>query len=232
MRKVIVSGTMAVLIGLLLAVPLSAQMAGTPSNKAATQLQDIRMLVLVDRMNLSPEQMQQLHTALTNIIDQANGLKDLAASVRQDLINFHGTKDQLNALLDQYREKMHAAMIDLHEKVKATLDSLKTTLTIEQGELLREALMPQTPRMGITNGKPGWMGRSQNAPVKPGFRNQRPMEQPRHVPWGNGEKQFRMMPPQARTTGGHPLLNQGRELLQRIQKLDKILELKLNAQAS
>ena len=231
MRKVIVSGTMAVLIGLLLAVPLSAQMAGAPVDKPATQLQDMRMLVLVDRMNLSPEQMQQLHTALTNIVDQASGLKNLAASFRQDLINFHGTNDQLNALVDQYREKMHTAMTDLHEKFKTTLDSLKTTLTIEQGELLREALMPAAPRMGMMNGKPGWMGRPQNAPSKPGFRNQRPMEQPGRAPWGNRGEQFRMMRPQAKP-GGHPLLSQGRELLQRIQELNKILELKLNAQAS
>ena len=232
MRKVIVSGTMAVLIGLLLAVPLSAQTAGAPMSKAATQLQDMRMLVLVDRMNLSADQMQQLHTALTGIIDQAKSLKDLGASFRQDLINFHGTNDQLNALVDQYREKMHAAMADLHEKVKAALDSLKTSLTIEQGELLREALMPQAPRMGMMNGKPTWMGRSQNAPIKPGFRNQRPMEQPGRAPWGNRGEQFRMTRPPARATGGHPLLSQGRQLLQRIQELEKILELKLNAQAS
>lgn len=221
MKKVIVSGTMAMLIGLLLAVPLSAQTTGPMANKPVTQLQDIRMLVLVDRMNLSPDQMQTLHDALTTIIDQASDLQTPAASFQQDLINFHGTNDQLNALLDQYREKLHDATANMRDKAKTALDSLKTSLTIEQGELLRQALMPAAPRMGMNN-----------APVQPRSFGTRPMGRFGSSPWGEKGESLRPMRPQAGFVSAHPMLDRGKEFLMRANTLVKILELKLKALGS
>ncbi|HDJ29606.1 MAG TPA: hypothetical protein ENF29_00965, partial [Candidatus Acetothermia bacterium] len=66
MKKVIASTSLAVLIGLLVALPLSAQMAGgVRQDKPLGQpAEEIQLLILIDRMNLTTDQMQTLHDAL------------------------------------------------------------------------------------------------------------------------------------------------------------------------
>ncbi len=231
MKRVIVSGTLAMLIGLLIAVPLSAQATGPTMNKPLTQLQDIRMLVLVDRMNLSADQMKTLHTALTDVLNQAASLQTLATQFRQDLINFNGTNDQLNTLIEGYRTKLHDAMTALHDQAKTALDSVKSSLTIEQGELLREALMPQMGMMPGAAPRMGFMGMG-NAPAQPPHPfGQRPMgQQFGNRPWGNnGQSQMKPMRPGMGMSGDHPLLFKGEELFQRMRLLDQIIQLKLKA---
>ena len=230
MKKVLVSGTLAMLIGLLLAVPLSAQTTGPMANKPLAQLQDIRMLVLVDRMNLSVDQMKTLHTALTDVLKQATSLQTLATQFRQDLIDFNGTNDQLNTLIEGYRTKLHDATTALHDQAKTALDSLKTSLTIEQGELLREALMPQAPRMGMMPGAPGARMGTNSTPGQPHPFGQRPMGRFGNHPWGNsGQSQMKPMRPGMGTNTDHPLLFKGEELFQRMRLLDQIIQLKLKA---
>jgi len=225
MKKVIVSTSLAVLIGLLVALPLNAQMAGTGRDKVTNQTEDIGLLILVDRMNLSPEQMQKLHDALTTVLDQADALKTLASSFKQALISFHGDKDQLNALIESYQSKLHDALASLREKMQSEFNSLKGELTIEQGELLRKALIPATPRMGMMGERSGWMSRSPQLPPQQGFFGQRPMG-------GNSPREFQPMHPETGFAGAHPLLERGEELLTRVAKLAKVLELKLQAAAS
>ncbi len=233
MKKVIVSGTVAMLLGLLVALPLSAQMAGgMRGDKLANQSGDIGLLILIDRMNLSVDQMQTLHDALASVVDQASGLKDLAASFRQDLINFQGNEDMLDALIQGYQTKLRDAMESIREQAQEALDSLKDSLTIRQGELLRAALMPKAPGTMM----PGMMMDRQMES------NSSPWGGPRFGereggrfgtnPWADRGEGFRAMRPQAGFAGSHPALERGEELLARASKIVQILELKLQALGS
>lgn len=232
MKKVIVSGTVAMLLGLLVALPLSAQVAGEMrGGKLANQSEDIGLLILIDRMNLSVDQMQALHDALASVVDQASGLKDLAVSFRQDLINFQGDEDMLDALIRSHRTKLHDAMEGIREQAQEALDSLKDTLTIRQGELLREALMPMAPGMGMME-EGEWMRGSRELPPQQGSFRTRPMDRFWGSPWGEKGEGFRSMRPQAGFAGVHPMLARGEELLARANKIVQILELKLQALGS
>ena len=232
MKKAFISGTVAILLGLIVAMPLSAQAAGPMGrDRLADQAGDLNLIILIDQMNLSTDQMQALHDALARVVEQASGLKDIAASFRQDLIKFQGDEDALNALIQDYRAKIRAAMTNIREQAQEAMNSLKDSLTIKQGELLREALMSPTPRMGITP-ESGWMGKPQGLPPRPGFIGTRPMDRFGTPPWTERSEGFRPTQPQAGLVGEHPMLNRGQELLVRANKIVHILEMKLQAVGS
>ncbi len=232
MKKTVISGTVAMLLGLLVAMPLSAQAVGAMwGDKSTGQAGEIELLILIDRMNLSADQMQAVHDALARVVKQANGLKEIASSFRQDLLNFQGNEDELNALIQDYRAKLRDAMNSLHEQAQEALDSLKDSLTIRQGELLREALIAPAPRMGIMM-ENGWMGKPQGFLPRQGFIGARPMDRFGTSPWSERDEGFRPMQPQAGFAGGHPMLDRGGELLVRANKIVHILELKLQALGS
>ena len=238
MKKVIASTSLAVLIGLLVALPLSAQMAGgVRQDKPLGQpAEEIQLLILIDRMNLTTDQMQTLHDALKGVTDEASGLKDLYSSFRQDLIGFHGDEAQLDALIEGYRSKLHDAMEKIREQMKTAFDSLKDSLTIEQGELLRAALMPRAQGMMGPRMMPGMMnnGRMGSSPwgEERGFWRQQPMGRFGNNPWADKGEGFRPMRPGFAGADQHPLLDRGKELLTRANAIVKILELKLQAVGS
>jgi len=238
MKKVIASTSLAVLIGLLVALPLSAQMAGgmRQDKPLGQPAEDIQLLILIDRMNLSVDQMQALHDALKSVVDQASGLKDLAASFRQDLINFQGDEDMLDALVQGYRTKLRDAMEGIREQAQEALDSLKDTLTIRQGELLRAALMPEAQGMMGPRMMPGMMNNERMGSSPWGedreFGRQRPMSRFGTNPWADKGEGFRPMQPGFAGEDEHPLLDRGKELLSRANEIVQILELKLQALGS
>ncbi len=232
MKKTVISGTVALLLGLLVAMPLSAQATGPIwGDKLAGQAGDIDLIILIDRMNLSTDQMQALHDALARVVEQANGLKDITTSFRQDLIKFQGDENALNTLIQNYRTKIREAMNSVHEQAQKALDSLKDSLTIRQGELLREALMSPTPRMGIMS-ENGWMGKPQGFSPRQGFTGARPMDRFGTSPWSERNEGFRLMQPQTGFASERPMLAREGELIIRANKIIHILELKLQAVGS
>jgi hypothetical protein len=141
----------------------------TPSSTTTDTTVDLDLLVLVDRLELSPTQMRQGHDLLAGVLDVATSLQADRKSFAQELIRFNGIEKELDALVAGFDARATKKLASLRESANKALDELKDILTVRQGEILREGLGPSivsrgsllgAGRLGAEGGLRGMLGQT------------------------------------------------------------------------
>lgn len=135
MKKVNRIVSFVVILGLLAIVPASAQL-GTNQDTDASNL---GLLITINRLELTADQMQQIRDILAGVLDEVNSLKESRNAFEQEMLRFNGTGEELDALLEAFREEQAAQASALQEKAQGALEDLKEILTLKQGETLGSA---------------------------------------------------------------------------------------------
>ena len=162
MKKISKVLSMVLVVGLVAAIPASTQiMAG--SSIAAVSESDLPMLILVNRLELSEEQMTALNNILSDLVDEKQEGERLIAEFEEAMIRFNGTGEELDVMLGSFREDQQALAETLSESIETSLDEVRDLLSINQGIVLREQL-PQLLGLDTAQRAIGSNGQLQNAP--------------------------------------------------------------------
>lgn len=177
MKKIMVSISLALILGLLIVIPGSTQ---TSSEEVGlSDAMSLRLLITINRLELSPTQMQEIHDILAGIT--ADALKTDREAFAQKMLLFNGSGEKLEAMIEAYKDQMRDKAASLRETAQGALDEIKGTLTVKQGEILRESFMPMPDRM--------WVGKADLT----GMRDRARTQGEQFTPQGRGRmgQQFR-----------------------------------------
>jgi hypothetical protein len=131
-------GSLVVLVGLLAAIPASTQVLfGSTDNAEGSNLP---LLILVNRMELTAEQMVEIHGLLEGLLEEREALEVRRAELEEDMVSFTGTAAELDEILEAFRAESAGQAESARERVGEVIDQIKGVLTLKQGELLAEAL--------------------------------------------------------------------------------------------
>lgn len=131
--------SMVLVVGLIAAIPASTQILGGSSITAVGE-SDLPMLILVNRLELSEEQMNALNDILSDLVDEKEEMSGLAAEFEEAMIEFNGTEEELDEMLTAFREEQQALAEALSESIEVSLDNVRDLLSINQGLVLQEEL--------------------------------------------------------------------------------------------
>lgn len=132
MKKVKRTVSLIVLLGLFTALVTSGQM-GTQATEDDLNLQ---LLITVNRMELSRDQMEALHGILAGVLEEVNSLEIDREVFEQEMLAFTGTGEELDELLETHRETMEDKATSRQQTLQAALDEIQGLLTMEQGKIL------------------------------------------------------------------------------------------------
>jgi len=141
MKKVRLTLSLALIAGLLAIIPASAQIE-TSSEGSRNGTENLPLLITINRMELTPTQMQEIRDILSGALGTADMFKADRDAFTQEMLEFNGSADELDALLATFQEQVKEKATSLRESTQGVLDEIKGILTIKQGEILRESLMP------------------------------------------------------------------------------------------
>lgn len=141
MKKVRLTLSLALIAGLLAIIPASAQIEAS-SEGSRNGTENLALLITINRMELTPTQMQEIRDILAGVLSEADTLEADRDAFTQQMLEFNGSADELDALLATFREQVKGKATSLQETAQGVLDEIKEILTIKQGEILREGLMP------------------------------------------------------------------------------------------
>lgn len=120
------------------AIPASTQSLRLGRASDETGEASLEMLVLVNRLDLSREQMEALHGTITGLLTERAAQSAMEASFRDEMIAWNGTNDELEARLVAFRDERIAAGAALRDTADAAIDEVKNVLSIAQGEILAQ----------------------------------------------------------------------------------------------
>ena len=126
--------------GLLIAIPASTQIFGSRIGSEEGDV-DLGMLVTVNRLELSEDQMVELKDLIDGLLSEKDALDVARAQFEEEMIAFNGSSEELDERLTTFRESQAEAMTALQGAAAEALDSAKDLLSINQGEVIQEALM-------------------------------------------------------------------------------------------
>jgi len=148
MKKALIIGSVVVAVGLLgtgiafaltsVGAPRAAVTASSDPNTVGAA--DIPMLVLIDRLQLSRDQMQKVHDILTQLLDEATAFQTKNQALANDLVTFNGTEEELNQKLSSFKS-------DLGTPLRDAIKQLGDVLTYRQGKLLQQTLKARLTRL-------------------------------------------------------------------------------------
>jgi ElaB/YqjD/DUF883 family membrane-anchored ribosome-binding protein len=141
MKKVKLTLSLVLIAGLLAVIPASAQVKASPEG-GTSGTGNLQLLITINRMELSPTQMQEIHDILAGVLSEADTLKADRDAFTQEMLEFNGSTDELDAMLETFQEQMKDKTASVRESMQGALDEIKGILTIKQGEILSESLMP------------------------------------------------------------------------------------------
>jgi len=145
--------SLVMVVALLAALPASTQVTTTADAEASDD-STLAMLVLINRLELSAEQMSSLHGLVTGLMDERAGAEALREDLEEAMIAFNGTGEELDELLAVFREDQIAVAESLRDSVVETMDSMRDMLSINQGLVLRNALPGLLGERGDLDGRP------------------------------------------------------------------------------
>jgi len=129
----------ALVIGLLAAIPASTQVLSRDEGVGSDGA-NLRMVVLINRLDLTKDQVQTIHDALAGVLAEMDALDSRRAEFYDEMLRFDGTADELDQALSAFRDEMSAAAEGLRSDMREALDEIAGTLTMKQGEILRRAI--------------------------------------------------------------------------------------------
>lgn len=144
MKKTKRTLSLAVGLGLLMALSTIGQIGVSADQEDTLNLQ---LLITVNRLELSRDQMEAMHDLLDGVLDEANALKSDREAFEQEMLTFTGTAAELDAILDAHRKTMDEKATALRDTVKDALNQIKELLSMKQGEILEQSL----PGFGLLN---------------------------------------------------------------------------------
>lgn len=133
--------SMVIVVGLIAAIPASTQILMGDQNETSEN-GNLPLLILVNRLELSKDQMDALDDILTGLIGEKESMEAATADLEQAMIEFNGTSEELDVMLAAFREDQTAAAEALRESVEGALDEVRDLLSINQGIVLQE-VFPQ-----------------------------------------------------------------------------------------
>ena len=128
--------SLVVILGLLAIVPANAQLDTTQDTDAS----NLGLLITINRLELTTDQMQQIRDILAGVLDEANALKESRDPFEQQMLRFNGTSEELDVLVEAFRGEQSAQATALRDSAEKALDELKDILTFKQGETLGNML--------------------------------------------------------------------------------------------
>jgi len=158
-----------------LATTLSGSEPDTAPDAASNV--NLDLVILVNRMELTEEQMRTLHDTLVKIVDQQEGLRvaleSKGTAFEAEMIAFRGTAEELDARLAAHQAEVATAFESFRDARIAAFEELGELLTYSQGVLL-EQLLPRLDgaltgdihapiRTGDTDRGVWWLGLRGNA---------------------------------------------------------------------
>jgi hypothetical protein len=158
---------LALVVGILVAIPASTQILETSSGDGS-ETTSLPLLILGNRLELSGEQMQTLHDILSGLLDERDAADVLRSDFEDTMIEFSGTSEELDALLETHRADQQAAIEALRESVATALDQGRDLVSINQGLVLRD-LLPQLLGVGnaVSIGRASALGSSNGTRSEP-----------------------------------------------------------------
>ena len=138
MKKMIRVLPLVALVALIAAIPASTQVVS--GDEAVEETANLPMLIAVNRMELTQEQMVQIHSILKGLLDGRELQEDARATLQDEMIAFQGTAEELDAILEAHRADGMEAAAAQREAFADAIDQIKGILTLKQGEALSGAL--------------------------------------------------------------------------------------------
>ncbi len=126
-----------VLLGLIAAIPASTQVL-FGSGDDEVEGTHLPLLVLVNRMEMTPEQMEEIHGLLMELLEERESLELRRAEFEQEMIAFNGTAEELDEVLEAFRAETEEQVQAAYEHAEDVIDRIKEILTLKQGEILAE----------------------------------------------------------------------------------------------
>lgn len=155
-------GSLVFLLGLIAAIPASTQVLFGSSGGDA-EGSNLPLIILVNRMELTPEQMEEIHGLLEGLLEEREALELRRAELEEDMIAFTGTAEALDEILEAFRAGSVEQVEAARKHVAEVIDRIKEILTLKQGEVLAEVLpgllgdrgwsVPQSGIAGTTRGR-------------------------------------------------------------------------------
>lgn len=139
MRSVSRILSLMMVFGLIIAIPASTQPMIGSSDEVSTE-SNLPMLILVNRLELSEEQMRTLSEIFGALIDEKTVIQALVDDFEQAMIAYSGTAEELDALLATFQEDQRALAEALRESMVASFDQIRDLLSVNQGLALAEQL--------------------------------------------------------------------------------------------
>lgn len=124
-------------LGLIAAVPASTTMLDGDDDDEQINLQ---LLLVVNRLELSTGQMEQIHGVIVGVLEQKDALEQRRAAFEEEMIGFAGTTEELDERLEVFRSETSEQTEAFREQVASAVDELKGILTLKQGEVLLQAV--------------------------------------------------------------------------------------------
>ncbi|MEN6369046.1 MAG: hypothetical protein ABFD77_05020 [Thermotogota bacterium] len=179
--------------------------SGTSPTPGATSDVNLELVLLVNRMELTKDQMQALHDILVDLAGQREALEtafeEKRVAFETEMLAFAGTSEELDARLEAYRTELRELVESRRDAITAAYKKLGDLLTYNQGMLLEQVL----PRLdGSLAGDVRGLARM--VETGQGARLQSMMQGPSQAPAPSGNEQT----PPAGTVGepGQPQLGQ------------------------
>ena len=124
-----------------------ASIDSTKTTTAEKEL-DLNLVVLVNRLQLTPEQLAAVRERIADVVDQAKAIEARRDAFAVELLTFTGNEEALDAKLAAFEKETARLRKGLATTVQKNVDELKGILTVRQGEVLREALQGGSRSMG------------------------------------------------------------------------------------
>jgi len=131
--------SLVMVVTLMAVLPASTQVMSEARDETADS-HVLSMLVLVNRLELSDEQLGSLHEILTGLLEERDGLGQLRDDFEQSMIAFDGTSEELDVLLLAFQEDQRTLTEALRASVEGSMDSLGDLLSVNQGLVLQDSL--------------------------------------------------------------------------------------------
>lgn len=212
MRKTgVLFGVAALLFALLLGQTSSGQMPMGPTAQPQLPLNpqalqhEIHLLMAINRMGLTPQQLQQLQQILAELKAPQRVQMQRQRELKEFLLSWQGTPEEFEEALKAFQEQTQQPQEQLQQQRRQAIERLKDVLTYRQGELLRQALHKLSAGAGQMDVKMGMMAqmRERMGQMGPmcgqGLPRQDMMGQMHQQPLRQTQPMMQMMP----QMGGH-----------------------------
>ena len=101
---------------------------------------EIAMLRAINDMDLSADQLETLHAVVSDLRSERDQVIEAQRSLRGFLVQFEGTRDEYRQAVQAYDDELAQARSEFQQALQGAIDTVKGTLTIQQGQILRQHL--------------------------------------------------------------------------------------------